>query len=375
MRRRSLLVLAASPLMLVASCSHGNGDTGQMDSGGIDAPGADLGSGNDGEGAGNPIPFDQFGPRQAAALCAYAARCPDGSAFVSTLLHSTLVDCDAQLALVFAHDTPRSLAIARGTVVFDANAAGRCIAAIEGLPCGALRSGGVGPACEGIFTGTVADGARCTLSDECGATSYCLGAFNAPVCGRCTHQAQIGEPCSPTGFRNCPAASYCNASDACAAPIPLGGVCDSPSALCAPGLRCVMTSGSAQVTCGTPPVAAAGQSCTYPATCQPGLVCAPDATGSPICRPPRSDGTCQPPTYGELGDCAAGTVCDASTMRCAPYPSLGQSCILLCTGPARCIGGVCRSPGPVGMPCTTNADCIEGNCMTGTCAPFALCTP
>jgi hypothetical protein len=153
-------------------------------------------------------------------------------------------------------------------VHYDAQAAGDCLAELKGRTlCGSTRSADDIPACDRIFTGTLATGQACTMSAECTPPGFCNRDVTTEqgVCapaGVAPVRGKLGDNCSttcddPTSCRvdvagdpsaAAPVACYrsdslycditcqkfkalgevCNASDGCQA----GLFCDFDSAIC-----------------------------------------------------------------------------------------------------------------------------------------------
>ena len=321
---------------------------------------------NGGGGGGGPITIDQLPAREAAVLCDYAARCGLDTTVQEGLLGSAGGDCTSSFTLYFANSVfaQYQLAVARGTLTYDADQAGECLAAFDGLACGSF-AGTAPPACEATLVGHVTDGGACTFSQECSATSQCTGA-SGMTCGMCTHVPQAGESCATTA---CASALYCDGTHTCVARLVAGSPCDPTMSMCAAGTTCMpaMIGG----TTGTCTVPAPNTTTCAGATCAAGQLCAFES-GMFTCRPPRIDGTCNAQVFGG-SDCAGPTSCDATTMRCVPYPTLGQACTNVCAAPARCVSHLCQPSTIDGQSCGGNDECLSANCVMGTCAAMPLC--
>ncbi len=234
----------------------------------------------------------------------------------------------------------------------------RCINAMKTASCTGLGSV---PECVPP-AGTLADGSRCSSSEQC-ASTYC--AVSDPSgCGVCTKTVAPGGACSATD--RCAKGARCT-SGTCTTVVygSAGAACDSKALDCANGLYCDSTSKTCKVppgvgepctlycasgltcdfagtkTCYAPTIATAGQACggTSKATCQSGLTC-------------RSN-VCAIITYlGPGGDCSVtGTMCKvgsclSTTKTCPKVIPDGGACTGkaedgVCDALAACYGGKC----------------------------------
>jgi len=308
------------------------------------------------------IEFGDLSGRFGTSYCSYATRCGATAVFETLLLHSTITNCSAQTGTYLANTqfAQYQEAIDRGTLAYDGNRAAQCLAAFDGLSCDPGAIGSQPAACDETFIGMVADGGACTISEECGTHSTCVGA--GASCGMCTHTPQLGEACTSS----CATNAYCSMGT-CVARVASGGACTATIASqCAAGLSCQA------MTCTTTTRAAAGQPCGN-GGCQTGLVCAFTGTAT-MCRAPRTDGTCQGLLAGN--DCPSGMTCSASlgmTGTCVAYPVLGDPCTNVCAAPGRCVNMVCHRAGELGETCDLGADCISGLCDAGVCSAPPLC--
>jgi len=322
--------------------------------------------------------LEDFPARYATALCARDTRC--GFTWVDQrALRTTLEgDCAAQIEAAFVDDHFAQLraSIAGGTVVFRPDRVDACIEALETGACRSLAA----EACDGVFEGRLADGEGCDLDDQCSATSRCAGAHAVCPSGVCTHVPQEGDACASDS--DCARPFYCanaasGAPGICTTRITLGGACDVPRFQCAVGLGCIHLAGSTDHgTCQTL-VFGAGAACAPTASeCDAGLVCGATASGPGRCRAPRTDGTCELHVNGAQ-DCPAGQRCSATdaapTGTCARYPVLGESCIDICGGGARCVGSTCVAVRRLGEPCAVDRECASEQCVSGVCTAPATC--
>jgi hypothetical protein len=120
--------------------------------------------------------------------------------------------------------------------------------------------------CRGVFTGTIADGANCTLDQECTSTLCSPGAdLSAPM--TCRASADLGGECAYDGA-GCRAPLIC-VSGHCAAQGREGDACDPNAILvCVSPLQCHAADGAEQGTCTAP--APGGAECTEDYDCASG---------------------------------------------------------------------------------------------------------
>ncbi len=322
-----------------------------------------------------PVPMEQFSSRTAQAFCGLASRCASYANLPGLLLASAGGDCQAQMTAYYENSVfaPYRDAIAAGHIVYRADLAGACLDALGGATCDGLST--TPASCGQVFEGTLADGASCTLAEECGPTSTCSNVSSG--CGTCTHVPQIGEACT----NSCDTGAYCDATTArCVAQIASGGACNpEDNNTCADGLSCMPTAGDPQQgTCSARPIVGVGESCTD-ARCQDGLICAVGTNA--VCRAPRTDGTCQL-TFTGPGDCRVTQTCNATfgpDGTCVAIPAVGEACSGVCQAPARCGddgtgNNVCLVPHANGESCTAPGECWSSRCTSGQCVARPLCS-
>jgi hypothetical protein len=314
---------------------------------------------NDGGDAGTPT-ADDFISEASALICADVGDCceRDGNAF-------SAARCRAN------YTTTLESHLARGTVTYDAAAGGRCIEAFRASPGQCDGTPAEVADCDGVFRGTLPEGAACTDGIECAGfpeSALCLDQDSdstGPVCTPIRRaqpvRAARGESCTGTcrpvdGVEGCIFSGtyppvlcfiedglYCaGATSTCEPLIAEGGACarepDFPG--CVPGAlceheRCVPVRGEGESClvdiCTTP------LECPSPSAfaCGPGLRCA-SAEPVPLCIVPQPDGsTCRSPA-----ECASGW-CE--------FPCNDQeSCTGSCgpprrTTPEQCLSGFAES--------------------------------
>jgi len=146
------------------------------------------------------------------------------------------------------------------------------------------------------------------------------------------------EPCCGAGF--------CEEGLACVAGTCLSSTCGGDGMACCdmgmpcgPGLSCNAGLCGSEPDCGN----LGGACCATSPACGGGLACI-----AGLCRE-AGGGDCGAVTEA----CCAGDVCDAGNV---------------------CVDGTCREEvpipmcGPLGSSCSTNADCCDGSCSSGTCS-------
>lgn len=256
----------------------------------------------------------------------------------------------------------RRASVDAGRIAYDPAMATECLAAIEAATCAEL-DGGSGPAvCDGVFTGTVADGDVCGSSDEC-ATGWCDAGITCPWL--CAARKPEGSDCSDSG--ECLSGACDWATHLCVPDVPgaEGEPCGRGVDSCLPGLYC--DSGVCR-----PRLAVAEYCSGFNNDCQTGLGCAEDRR----CRPLVPVGeSCA------AAACGMGVYCSAAAgTRCADIPwRAGDDCAehggcwgLGCASSGLCVEGTV----PAGGVCDASADlfCVEGtrcSAFTGWCTPFS----
>jgi len=429
MTRTCLLVTSLCLLALsFGACSGSSGGSGGSDGagGGSDASGG--GSGGDGGAAqGSPVALDAFGSTILDAACELIVKCGQ-LGFVFTSKDS----CKAFLGdeLLDSEFAKLRAEVGAGSVSYDAQAAGDCIAAYKAIACeaatGELTSKGP-VACRKVFTGKAAIGSSCERDEHCASTS--CDRVKASGCpGKCAELGATGASCQESGdcegelvcvagkcAPNVPAAvgascdgvpcvagAYCGTGKVCAAQVDAGGACASSDKACKDGLYC--SSSGPQQTCA--PRLEAGTDCKAADACEPGLVCAGASTGNPgICKPTaklggactshvecgavdvlckgaeKGTGACAPlpakgeacvqadPFAGLIFSCKLPYACDPKSSVCVDPPTVGQACTILCATGLSCTKGVCTAPAGEGGACTKTDQCKDGLvCTASKCA-------
>ncbi len=280
-----------------------------------------------------PVTLDQYPQAFANALCDTIAPCCKAAnvTYQETGCKSAATDQWTQT-------------IARSSAAhtkYDADAAGRCIAAIKKVvaSCKSTNNDATN-VCSDVFVGTIALGGACTSNQDCAAPGTCERDpnnfdFNAPgVCtapGSATAHAKAGEPCAGScddrggstvfcgGFASGDPGGTCYASD--------GVFCASETRVCAPF-------GKVGDLCSV-----AEMGCVTGAYCNDGTCAAQIDSGS--CA--RAPDACSSKSYCDLGQCFA-----------KKQDHFG------CSTDSECASGVCAN---------------AGNAVQGSCGVPSLATP
>lgn len=316
-------------------------------------------------------------------------------------------------------------------VSFDADAAGKCLAAAKALGCTMDQQFGLSDACGGVYKAAVAVGGACKADGEC-VGGYCdqgAGVTTDGCTGTCTAFLASGATCDPNAS-HCASTDYCDSTARkCTARVGAASACGGTLPRCQLGLYCkgyVAASGTTPATPGKcAGVGAVGDACTSyffgNTDCTPGLYC--DHSGAtPTCKARLAAGTdcssidecadglscaglvqdpntgdvttkgkcatffdvnkpCVDPTAYETG-CPYDTVCDATSKLCAPYGASGADCsdagtggycgdYLYCDASSKCSAQVGLNAACTPPATTSDSDpCNAGSCdkTSKTCA-------
>jgi hypothetical protein len=335
--RRLSLGLA---LAVAIGCSGGAG--GGSSTGGMGGTGG-TGKGSAGGSSGSIAPAD-FGQAFEAAYCAPLVSCG---------VYPDLANCEA--ATLFAESNFVLTAIGdvgRGISRYDAAAAAACIAALP-TTCIATQDSFqptllseaplnvflVTAACANIFTGTLAQGATCQGSFECGASAPDCSPIDQTTCSLTTCCPGTCQPyvnIDPAELMPHALGDECTDNNLCQLPAVCTGTCTVPPAHGAPcassgSYPCQRLDDFCEVsaTDATTPTCtsrlAVGADCSstefvLAAGCPLDGRCVGDASGSSSCTVWQTlGGSCRFAT-----DCVAGLTCSAAGV-CAPVPT-GMDC-------------------------------------------------
>jgi len=343
-------------------------------------------------GGGGPVPIDRFDDELIAGACDRLFACSgSGDIFEARLLFGTEARCIEWAGRAISEqadvaDLQRQ--VAAGTVLYDAEAARRCID--EALSsCGAFfGSGNPYETCIDVFTGTVALGGSCWRGEECVGDSYCDHGTMETCPGTCAARKPLGSACSsgsecaregltggpdcwwdemasasrcvdrirqsgatssqPCGLvsaagnvlteRDCVVGLACTGDSdtmgACISPVPVGSACSSGGVPCADASFCVVG------TCVAITIRHnVGEACGEAelALCDPlsNLECGPA-------------GTCQ-----SIGDGSMGSPCNS-----------GDFTEFACDPGLRCLRdtNTCGPPRAAGATCESSSECASGDC-------------
>jgi hypothetical protein len=202
------------------------------------APGC---GGSVGGGDGGSIALANFASEYAKAFCRRVYTCCDDVERAAMPdWGATEADC-VRAATATLSATNLLAAVDEGRIVYHGDRARRCLDNIAALSC---ADWGVGfvmryiPECPQIAEGMGAEGAPCTLQEEC-ASRYCSGT--------CLARSGAGEPCS--GPFSCQDGLYCSLSDGtCAAILPIGATSCTENPACQ-NYSCPPPAGSEPRTC------------------------------------------------------------------------------------------------------------------------------
>jgi hypothetical protein len=299
------------------------------------------------------ISIDKLADSLQSAECDFEVRC-EAVADVAT--------CKAALPLDSTDELTTIAAVKAGSISYDGKLAKQCVDSFEALACTFVAiENSVSDACQDIFTGTVAIGSACIVSEQCADHGTCQ--HSDPNCdtttacctGACvagTVKTPIGGTCTGGG---CVAGAYCDVPSGaqigtCKAEITgEGTLCDSGEACAAPRV-CVIPSGMATGTCKTLPAEGAQCDDTQLFACDDLRdYCDPTTT---VCTHRAGVGDTCGGTSGV--QCVGFATCDPSTSKCVARPGLGDTCDestgLDCIGELSCVNLTCVAPA-AGMTC------------------------
>ncbi|MCP3136474.1 hypothetical protein [Pyxidicoccus xibeiensis] len=294
-----------------------------------------------GDDEGVEVKKEEFGARVVQAFCAREARCG---------VYASADACE-QDRLAWGWDRSWGLgtrydeALEDGRLSYDAEAAGRCVAALRDGDCRvaplsqtALMYGlEYDPACQVLRTEEPAE--ACAYDLECGEQGQCRYRQDNACAGACEPRPKEGEPaftaqCVPGLIRS-------GFNGVCRRPIQEGG-------------SCVETQGGF----------------TLPLPCEEGLWC--DADGSGKCQRTGSEGdACEDLRFGST--CGAAFFCKDG--RCSRRARQGEACSVpgpttllweeQCQGELFCdaapgASGTCQARGAEGASCRETVECAVG---------------
>lgn len=365
-------------------------DTGSAE-GAVGSPEGDDGSGEElpgveGEGeAGRDIPEEGWAPDPAgdggsiAVEDVHTLRA-DATCLGLTACHATSVieqrlgaDCTAALEhqIRQLYGDAVDEAIAEGRVLYDPDAAWRCVQGTLAAPCDLFETE---PACGRVYAGLAALGEPCVLDLECEGAAWCDASDGCP--GRCREARSPGSGC--TADRQCSGLASCRLGS-CQERRRIDDLCSPDGAECIGILSCSRAAPDHPATFCRNPFSGLGpgERCR-PAGCQGGLYCRFSSDQDHRCDTRQGDGqTC---FHGSPSACLAGLACDWDGLaprpevpgECKPAPTEGQMCWIDCAPGHVCVHddptdprGECHVMRDNGQPCTRPEHCWSLTCDTG----------
>jgi hypothetical protein len=303
---------------LVAACG---GSSSSSDKPGDDTPGP-------------TIPPEQYTDAVEDAQCTAMVRCEQVE---------DAATCDAANIRVNQDQQSLLAAVADGTVIYDGEAAAKCVDELAMQMC-VFPGFHVDTACADVFTGTVATGGACFVDQQCAGGGACRqndsGCDTRTTCCIGTCMGSLTESA-------------------------LGGQCGDSMHYCSPETYCAGT------TCAAP-ITQAGAACGALDACANPMICNLDfMTGTGTCKTPAATGAAC--VRADLRPCAdSRDYCDAGTLKCTHGVAPGGSCATAeCVDWAKCMANTCVAERKLGETCSTaaNAPSCAGTlkCTAGTC--------
>lgn len=328
-----------------------------------------------------PIDAADFMAAYTSALCDRSARCLPTAGYLDE-------SCKADVEASFGGEDVDA-AIAAGRIVYDADAAGACVAGLAAMDCLAEQpSDATLAACLGALSGTVQKEKPCFGTFEC-AEGVCRSVTGDTCPTVCAPAAQKGEACSLLSGPDCDVRKGLRCSGGvCVAPLGEDGACVDNYG-CQSGFVCV-----ADV---CEPLRETGFGCAKDSSCAPGNFCIAEGDEGGICEPRVAEGgacgrnaeetnaafrrvLCQP----GLVCLGAGVAADGTSIAgtCAKAVDEGESCTVVpegfqlfdtgCKDGLVCEAGKCEKPRALGAPCSAFFPCRAGEAY---CEPMTLvCT-
>lgn len=314
-----------------------------------------------------PIAMADLDREYADAICRYWSRCG---------LFPDVATCHrAYTGLHFPVDPNAYAGVTAGVVKYDGVKARTCIDADANQSCDLTSSSARVPpvACDGIFTGTMAENSSCASNAEC-TSGVCYIAICTIECcrgvcmgGAVPSRGKAGDVC---GIVPCSEGTFCDINSKTCTPLMKQGAVCIGNFQCDYGLGCF---GTPVMTCQ--PVPTIGEACPDNRCRDDGATC--------------SGGTCA--KMGLAGapcttrkDCSPYYQCDA-TGKCAEGAHVGDACTssldcfdagTYCAIPNGATEGTCAQQLPDGSACQADRDCSADNCeeSNSMCQPITTCT-
>jgi hypothetical protein len=260
-----------------------------------------------------PVPQSQVTDSAVAAYCAGFQACCNSKGFPFSASA-----CDSNLRSQFSGST-----ICSGLSVYNAQAAGDCLAQLQAALSNCSSENAAAPACKDVCVGTVPAGSTCTLDTDCarptGGDVHCVTTSASDTTRVCvvTPRGTLGSGCNSTCTQSADGSEICSVMGvAVGSPVPTGDA----TCYTGDGLYC----STADFSCHA--IAAVGGSCTSFDGCASGSYC--DLSKS-VCTTKVAAGAACP----QYNECTDGTYCNSSQV-CAAQKATGQPC----TSSNECVG-------------------------------------
>ena len=250
-----------------------------------------------------PIAIDDLFPQYLDALCTFEANCAQEPDKATCVADDNIEEADI---LTLIAD------VKAGTITYDADAAGACLAAIRNTSCATFAPRAqIADSSElcilTVFGGTVPEGGACNSLFECDSGGSALSVNCESTMSSCD-----------------PATTCCPGT--CTAEPPTSGS-GAVGTTCTTSEDCLATLYCSEVTHACKqPGAAAGDACDATDGCDNPLICTQDAqTSMGTCGPQiATGGTCDPESNFQCGD--SRDYCDSTTLTCTRRVAVGQTC-------------------------------------------------
>ncbi len=213
------------------------------------------------------IAFEQLSADYSEEFCNFKFNCCDAAELLGeelTTKEACITDFQASIDAELAG---YGTAITAGTITYDADKAGECVASLAATTCG--NGLDESAACGLVFVGSVAVESACTIHDECaGDGAYCN---DSGVCEVYPGPVAVDGDCDYSTGLYCDSGLYCDTQDTntCLS-YPVGGEDCIWGSVCAQGFAC-HTDGIGGGTCGA--LFVQDDDCNNDIECATGLSC------------------------------------------------------------------------------------------------------
>lgn len=349
--------------------------------GGSSDSGSKGNTGGEGAGAETGITVEELPVKYAETICEVFSSCVGDLWQVfrpgETCMKNFQPRAEEELA-------PLADSIKAGRVKYDGSKVQGCLDDVLARGCQGFNDRE--PAsCQAAIEGTVAQGADCTLDEECAGDAYCKLGDSCP--GKCAPYESAGGACLSND--NCKSGLKCDDNGHCVAPGQEGDACEQGEPKCSDGLICLGTdnenktpgscytidqafSGKAGDACSLDGKLCSGQlSCEITSFTPVAGTCVAKVASGAECKVAFPD-ECPSDEYCLLGNVLLPGKCTArpgAGEKCATALGGGEVC-----GPyTRCDSGVCREIAHAGEDCTANTTCYTERCVNGACVTGNSC--